>query len=294
MRDRIGGVEIAVAEIAVQSAVEVVGAGLGLHVHLHARRPAQGGVEAVGDDLKLVDGVLAVLRLAESVAGGVLGHLLAVDVDLQFAAIGRAERRIGHVVAGDARHHHGQLQIVAPVQRHLADLRRTDVAGNRGSVRPPRQPAASTATEALAVANCSATSTVAICPTSSGERPFRGSEPGRLEANHIRRCAQGRELIDALRIRDRLDLGAIVAGGGHNDGIDAGGGGVGDASADPGLLGERQPGGEGKCQCELLSHEDSLSLRKSALHGSGMGQRDREKLSKEGSQAADNAVRRRA
>ena len=132
MGDRIAGIELAVAEIAVQRAVKLVAARLGLHIHLNARRPSQRGVEPVGDDLELVDGVLAVLRLAETVSRRVLGDLLAVHVDLQLAAIRGAERRIGDVIARDAGHHHRQLEIVASVQRDTADFRRTDVARNGG------------------------------------------------------------------------------------------------------------------------------------------------------------------
>ena len=55
--DGVGRIEGVVTEVAEDGAVNVIAACLGLDVHVHARRTTQRGVEAVGDDLELRDGI---------------------------------------------------------------------------------------------------------------------------------------------------------------------------------------------------------------------------------------------
>src|SRR5437899_1908634 len=69
LRDGVRRVEPVVAEIAVEAARRVVGAGPRDSLHLDADRAALRDVEEVGDDLELGDRLAAELRLAEPGAG---------------------------------------------------------------------------------------------------------------------------------------------------------------------------------------------------------------------------------
>jgi hypothetical protein len=88
------GVEGVVAEVAEEGTVDVVGAGLGLDVYIDAGGAAESGVEAVGDDLELADGVGGEAGLAEAGVGGVLGDLEAVEIDLELTGVVSAQRGI--------------------------------------------------------------------------------------------------------------------------------------------------------------------------------------------------------
>ena len=81
--DRIGRVELVVAEEAVEAAGHGVGARLRDRLHLDAGRSALRDVEHVRDDLEFGDRLAAELRLAEAGAGDLLRDLLAVEVQLE-------------------------------------------------------------------------------------------------------------------------------------------------------------------------------------------------------------------
>ena len=74
---RIGGVEHIVSEVSIKSAMKLVASRLRLNVYLHSRGPALRRIEPVCDDLELIDGIMAVLRLPERVCGRILSRLLA-------------------------------------------------------------------------------------------------------------------------------------------------------------------------------------------------------------------------
>ncbi len=126
--DEILGVQLVVAEEAVDGAIEVVGAGTRDRLHLDAERAALGDVEQVGDDLELGDRLAAEARLAEAAAGHLLGDLLAVEIELE-GAVADA-RVVVHGVGGDALHLHRQLHPVAALQRQFLHLAAVDVAGH--------------------------------------------------------------------------------------------------------------------------------------------------------------------
>ena len=123
-------VELVVAEVAVDAAVQVVGARARDGLHLDAERAALGDVEQVGDHLELGDRLAAEARLAEAAAGDLLGDLLAVEIEL--------ERAVAHAgvgvdgVGGDALDLHRQLHPVAALQRQFFHLPAIDVAGHLG------------------------------------------------------------------------------------------------------------------------------------------------------------------
>ena len=96
LRERVAGVETLVAEVAVEVAVQRVGAALGDHVDVAAERAAELGLAAGGDDLKFADDVETVEDAAE--AGGVVVGGEAVDDE----AVGEvALAADGDALAGD-------------------------------------------------------------------------------------------------------------------------------------------------------------------------------------------------
>ena len=128
--DEVLAVQALVAEVAVEAAVQVVGARARHRLHLDAERAALGDVEQVGDHLELGDRLAAELRLPEAAAGHLLGDLLAVEIELEGAV---AHPGVGvDVVGGDALDLHRQLHPVAALQRQFLHLAAIDVAGHLG------------------------------------------------------------------------------------------------------------------------------------------------------------------
>ena len=125
---RIGGVKVAAAEIAPAAAMEVGRARFGLGIDLGDRGAPLGGIEPVGDDLKLRQSLAAVERLAGSRACDVLADLLAVNVELVLAGVGTVHDGVaGDIVLADAGEQKRQLDPVPAVERHLLHLLRIDV-----------------------------------------------------------------------------------------------------------------------------------------------------------------------
>ena len=131
---RIGGVEALVAEVAVQVAMQRVGAALGDHVDVAAERAPELGLAARGDHLKFLHHVEAVEDAAQSggiVVGGkaihdeVVGEIaLAADRDsLAGHGGGFGEELVAGGVGGrDAGNQQREIEEVAPVERQVGDL----------------------------------------------------------------------------------------------------------------------------------------------------------------------------
>ena len=110
--------------------MELVGAGLGLHIHLHARGTARVASKRL---VMIWNWSMASWLYCGSPKESAAEFCVTCwpsTLICSLAAIGGAERRIGDVVAGDAGHHHGKLQIIAAVERNLLDLGRAHVAGD--------------------------------------------------------------------------------------------------------------------------------------------------------------------
>ena len=248
MRDRILGVEAAALEVAAEQPIQLVRAGLGDGVHLHARRPSLRRVELVGDELELRDRVLAEARL---VAGAELGaDLLAVQIELELtllAAVAIRQRRRGVGRRGTAaRREQRERHPVASLCGKLRHLLRIDVAteprrrrlderrlaGDRDGflqrrgrhLQVDRRGLADQEVDALAI---------------------HGAEAGQRSGDPVRTDTRG-DAIDAAGIGHRLELvaGSLVDGhNGHTRQHAAGG--VRDGAGQRRFLREDQ---RGKCQ----------------------------------------------
>ncbi len=125
--DEVLRVQLVVTEVAVDAAIEVVGARTRDRLHLDAERTALGDVEQVGDDLELGNRLAAEARLAETAAGHLLRDLLAVEIELELPVAHRV--RVDRV-RGDALDLHRQLHPVAALERQLFHLPAVDIAGD--------------------------------------------------------------------------------------------------------------------------------------------------------------------
>ena len=126
--DLVGGVELVVAEEAVDAAAVGVGPRLGDGLHLDTGRAALSDVEQVRHDLELGNSLTAEARLAEPRSGNLLRDLLAVEIELEHVVA--HARRVDDVVGGDALHHVRQLDPIAPLQRKRLHLAAIDVAAD--------------------------------------------------------------------------------------------------------------------------------------------------------------------
>ena len=135
--DPVGDEVLGVAEVAVAQKPETRGAKLvrarfGHGVDHHARGTPVLGVVAVGDDLELLDVLLAVALVRSTAA-------LAADIDTvhlisRHVAAGESGANGSRIAAG-AGHERHQIQPVASVERQVLDLRRADAAGEIGLLR---------------------------------------------------------------------------------------------------------------------------------------------------------------
>ncbi|HST79090.1 MAG TPA: hypothetical protein VLN58_11430, partial [Verrucomicrobiae bacterium] len=76
--------------------MKLVASRLRLNVYLHSRGPALRRIEPVCDDLELIDGIMAVLRLPERVCGRILSRLLASTLIWIFR-----ERCVNRILCGE-------------------------------------------------------------------------------------------------------------------------------------------------------------------------------------------------
>ena len=138
--ERVGGLDVAVAQEAEGAGVGLICAGFGDDIDDASGGAAVLGVEAVGDDLELLHGVLA--DGGAGAAGDVVAGVGAVDVDGVGAGAGSAEIEAGgrdgsdggRGVAGDLRVGEGEVDVVAAVGGEVGDAELVDGGGLRGAL----------------------------------------------------------------------------------------------------------------------------------------------------------------